>query len=93
MVRGGAARQRLIDIFATLVLLFVVTVQTSMLFDKVRLTYQDNVLTFDLRHSDLAVRAGGVAGGRLGGAADRGAHLAADLPSGGHPTTLHKAVE
>ena len=27
--------------FATLVLLFVVTVQTIMLFDKVRLTYQD----------------------------------------------------
>jgi TRAP-type transport system small permease protein len=41
--------KRLIDIFATLVLLFVVSVQTIMLFDKVRLTYQDNVQTFDLR--------------------------------------------
>ena len=41
--------QRLIDIFATLVLLFVVTVQTITLFDKVHTTYQDNVLTYDLR--------------------------------------------
>jgi TRAP-type C4-dicarboxylate transport system permease small subunit len=41
--------QRLIDVFATLVLLFVVTVQTYTLFDKVRGTYYDNVLTFDLR--------------------------------------------
>jgi TRAP-type C4-dicarboxylate transport system permease small subunit len=40
--------RRLIDIFATLVLLFVVTMQTSMLFDKVRTTYADNVQTFDL---------------------------------------------
>jgi hypothetical protein len=40
--------QRYIDIFATLVLLFVVTVQTTMLFDKVRLTYQDHIQTFDL---------------------------------------------
>jgi TRAP-type C4-dicarboxylate transport system permease small subunit len=41
--------QRIIDIFATLVLLFVVSVQTYTLFDKVRGTYYDNVLTFDLR--------------------------------------------
>ncbi len=41
--------QRWIDIFATLVLLFVVTVQTMTLFDKVVTTYQDNVQTFDLR--------------------------------------------
>src|SRR6201996_4702376 len=40
--------QRVIDIFATLVLLFVVTVQTWTLFDKVRTTYSDNVLTFDM---------------------------------------------
>jgi TRAP-type C4-dicarboxylate transport system permease small subunit len=40
--------QRIIDVFATLVLLFVVTVQTYTLFDKVRGTYYDNVLTFDL---------------------------------------------
>jgi TRAP-type C4-dicarboxylate transport system permease small subunit len=44
----GPKAQRIIDIFATLVLLFVVTVQTTMLFDKVRLTYQDHILTFDL---------------------------------------------
>ena len=44
----GPRAQRWIDIFATLVLLFVVTVQTTMLFDKVRLTYQDHILTFDL---------------------------------------------
>jgi TRAP-type C4-dicarboxylate transport system permease small subunit len=41
--------QRIIDVFATLVLLFVVTVQTYTLFDKVAGTYRDNVLTFDLR--------------------------------------------
>src|SRR5215475_764246 len=42
-------RQRMIDVFATLILLFVVTVQTYTLFDKVRGTDYDNVLTFDLR--------------------------------------------
>jgi TRAP-type C4-dicarboxylate transport system permease small subunit len=41
-------QQRWIDVFATLVLFFVVTVQTYTLFDKVRGTYNDNVLTFDL---------------------------------------------
>jgi TRAP-type C4-dicarboxylate transport system permease small subunit len=41
--------QRWIDVFATLVLLFVVTVQTWTLFDKVRGTYSDHVLTFDMR--------------------------------------------
>src|SRR5262245_17656557 len=45
----GARAQRWIDVFATLVLLFVVTVQTYTLFDKVVGTYNDNVLTFDLR--------------------------------------------
>jgi TRAP-type C4-dicarboxylate transport system permease small subunit len=44
----GPRAQRAIDIFATLVLLFVVTVQTATLFDKVRLTYQSNILTYDL---------------------------------------------
>ena len=43
----GPRYQRWIDVFATLVLLFVVTVQTYTLFDKVRVTYNDNVLTFD----------------------------------------------
>jgi TRAP-type C4-dicarboxylate transport system permease small subunit len=45
----GPKYQRMIDVFATLVLLFVVSVQTYTLFDKVRGTYYDNVLTFDLR--------------------------------------------
>jgi len=45
----GERMQRVIDVFATLVLLFVVTAQTYTLFDKVRGTYADHVLTFDLR--------------------------------------------
>jgi TRAP-type C4-dicarboxylate transport system permease small subunit len=45
---AGPRMKRFIDVFATLVLLFVVVVQTTMLFDKVRLTYSDNVLTYDL---------------------------------------------
>lgn len=44
----GPRYQRAIDVFATLVLLFVVTVQTWTLFDKVRGTYNDHVLTFDM---------------------------------------------
>ena len=44
----GPRHQRIIDVFATVVLLFVVTVQTATLFDKVRSTYADNVLTYDL---------------------------------------------
>ena len=40
--------KRIIDVFATLVLLFVVTVQTYTLFDKVATTYRDHVLTFDM---------------------------------------------
>jgi TRAP-type C4-dicarboxylate transport system permease small subunit len=41
--------QRVMDVLATLVLLFVVSVQTYTLFDKVVTTYHDNVQTFDLR--------------------------------------------
>jgi len=44
----GPRYQRMIDVFATLVLLFVVSVQTWTLFDKVRGTYNDNVTTFDM---------------------------------------------
>ncbi len=44
----GPRYQRWIDVFATLVLLFVVTVQTWTLFDKARGTYNDNVQTFDM---------------------------------------------
>ena len=41
--------QRVMDVFATLVLLFVVSVQTYTLFDKVATTYGANVQTFDMR--------------------------------------------
>jgi TRAP-type C4-dicarboxylate transport system permease small subunit len=41
--------KRWIDVFATLVLLGVVLVQTIMLFDKVALTLADQVKTYDLR--------------------------------------------
>ena len=44
----GPRAQRLIDVLATLVLLFVVTVQTYTLFDKVATTRSDHVLTFEL---------------------------------------------
>jgi TRAP-type C4-dicarboxylate transport system permease small subunit len=40
--------KRVIDVFATVVLLIVVAVQTATLFDKVRGTYVDNVQTYDL---------------------------------------------
>ena len=40
--------KRFIDVFATLVLLFVVAVHTYTIFDKVRGTYHDHVQTFDL---------------------------------------------
>jgi TRAP-type C4-dicarboxylate transport system permease small subunit len=45
---AGPRGKRAIDVFATLVLLFVVAVQTATLFDKVRTTRADHVLTFDL---------------------------------------------
>ena len=45
----GPAWQRAIDVFATLVLLFVVIVHTYTLYDKVVSTYASNLLTFDLR--------------------------------------------
>jgi TRAP-type C4-dicarboxylate transport system permease small subunit len=45
----GPKYQRMIDVFATLVLFFVVAVQTYTLFDKVVSTYEANVQTFDLR--------------------------------------------
>jgi len=46
--QAGPRWKRAIDVFATSVLLFVVTVQTYTLFDKVATTYRDNVLTYDL---------------------------------------------
>ena len=41
--------QRWIDVFATLVLLFVVSVQTYTLFDKVADTWRSNLVTMDLQ--------------------------------------------
>ena len=41
--------QRWIDVFATLVLLFVVAVQTYTLFDKVVDTFNSNIVTMDLQ--------------------------------------------
>lgn len=41
--------KRAIDLFATLILLFVVTAQTYTLFDKFSTTWSANVSTFDLR--------------------------------------------
>ncbi|MFY9733982.1 MAG: TRAP transporter small permease [Rhodoplanes sp.] len=46
---AGPRWQRVINVFATLVLLFVVAVQTYTLFDKVVSTYEANVSTYDLR--------------------------------------------
>ncbi|HEU0059390.1 MAG TPA: TRAP transporter small permease [Hyphomicrobiaceae bacterium] len=45
----GRRWQRAIDVFATLVLLFVVTVQTYTLFDKTLSTYYSNLETLELR--------------------------------------------
>ena len=45
---ANARWKRRIDVFATSVLLFVVAVQTVMLFDKVRATFVDHILTYDL---------------------------------------------
>ena len=45
----GPRYQRWIDVFATLVLLFVVTVQTYTLFDKVVDTYSSHIVTMDLQ--------------------------------------------
>jgi TRAP-type C4-dicarboxylate transport system permease small subunit len=45
----GAVWQRAIDVFATLVLLLIVSVHTWTLYDKVMATRADHVLTFDLR--------------------------------------------
>jgi TRAP-type C4-dicarboxylate transport system permease small subunit len=48
--------KRVIDIFATLVLLFVVTVQTTMLFDKVRLTRAGSYPDLRPQLANLALR-------------------------------------
>lgn len=45
---AGPRLKRVIDVFATVVLFGVVAVQTTMLFDKVRGTYVDHILTYDM---------------------------------------------
>jgi TRAP-type C4-dicarboxylate transport system permease small subunit len=45
----GPRLQRVMDVFATLVLFFIVCVHTWTLYDKVAATRADNILTFDLR--------------------------------------------
>ena len=52
----------MIDVFATLVLLFVVTVQTYTLFDKVRGTYVRQRAHLRSAPADLAVLRGRLAG-------------------------------
>ncbi len=87
----GPRYQRMIDIFATLVLLFVVTVQTYTLFDKVRGTYYDNVLTFDLRLPTWPYFRAGLGRRCLRGGADRNPHLPADHAAGGHQRNRDQA--
>ena len=68
--------------FATLVLLFVVTVQTYTLVDKVVGTYRDNVLTFDLRLPTWPFFAVAWVGDVSAVMSDRNPHLSARVPSG-----------
>ncbi len=77
----GERLRRFIDVFATSVLLFVVTVQTYTLFDKVMDTRRDHVLTFDLRLPTWPFFSGGMARRRIRCAFDRGAHVPAHFPS------------
>ena len=78
----GKRMQRFIDVFATLVLLFVVTVQTYTLFDKVTGHLCRQRAHLRSAAAGLAVFPGGLARRRLGGVVDRGAHLSADFSSG-----------
>ena len=87
----GPRYQRIIDVFATLVLLFVVTVQTYTLFDKVRGTYYDNVLTFDLRLPTWPFLRAGLGGRCLRRAADRNSHLSADHAAGAMRRNQHQS--
>ena len=78
----GPKYQRMIDVFATLVLLFVVSVQTYTL-----VRQGDDHAHRQRAHlrsapADLAVLHGRLAGRRVGGAADRHPHLPPDCPAG-----------
>ena len=91
---AGPRAKRAIDVFATLVLLFVVTVQTAMLFDKVR--SRPGRPCPDLRSSpaDLAVLRRRLGGRRVGCHPHRGAHLSAHLsPEKLNPDPIAKALE
>ena len=82
---AGPRWKRAIDVFATLVLLFVVTVQTYTLFDKVRVDLQRPRADLRSRPADLAVLRRRLDRRRVGRGADRHPHLPADLPSRRHP--------
>ena len=69
------------DIFATLVLLFVVAIHSWTLFDKVASTRADNVLTFDLRLPTWPFFAVAWLGDVSRRPPDRGEDVSADLPS------------
>ena len=78
----GPRWQRYMDVFATLVLLFVVTVQTYTLFDKVVTTRADNLQTFDLRIPVWPFFAVAWIGDVAAVSADCRAHVSADFSSG-----------
>ncbi len=81
----GPKYQRMIDVFATLVLLFVVSVQTWTLFDKVRTHLQRQRPHLRHAHADLAVLCDRLGRRRRRRAADRDPHLPADFPSRRYP--------
>ena len=60
---AGPRGKRAIDVSASLVLLFVVAVHSAVLFDKVRATRADNVLTYAPRTRSMLTRRCGCAGG------------------------------
>ncbi len=79
--------KRAIDVFATLVLLFVVTVQTYTL----DLDLQRQRADLRSRPADLALLCRRLGGRRLGRGVDRHPHLSADLPSRGSARREHDA--
>ena len=81
----GPKYQRMIDVFATLVLLFVVTAQTYTLVRQGAHHLQRQRAHLRHAHADLAVLCHRLGRRRRRGAADRDPHLSADLPSRRHP--------
>jgi Tripartite ATP-independent periplasmic transporters, DctQ component len=76
----GPRWQRVIDVFATLVLLFVVTVQTLHAVRQGHEHLQGQCSHVRSKTAHVAVFPGRLDRRRVGGDADRGAHLSADLP-------------